>query len=347
MTTDILDCTLRDGGYNNLWDFNDALVRRYLSAIDRTGVTWVEMGYRSPATSGPAGAYRYCREELLRAHAQDLGVRFAVMIDGKAIGHAESGGVHALFGPRRNSPVDLVRIAATIPLLPRLLPVCDSLKELGYRVAVNLMQASEKTPAELGDAAAFMDASAADMLYLADSFGSLTPAAVRPRIGAIALAFTRRIGFHAHDNLGLALANTLAAVEAGATIVDCSVRGMGRGAGNTRTEQLLAALAQDGNRAFDAAPLVPLVDQEFRALHKRYGWGSTMPYLFTGAHGIHPTYAQELAARELDDRTAIEILGELKEHPGKTSFDPKVLEQAVAASVDRQARLGARRVQAR
>ena len=54
MTVEILDCTLRDGGYNNLWDFSESLVRRYLSALDRTGVTWVEMGYRSPATSRPS-----------------------------------------------------------------------------------------------------------------------------------------------------------------------------------------------------------------------------------------------------------------------------------------------------
>lgn len=342
MAIEILDCTLRDGGYNNLWDFNDALVRRYLAALDRTGVTWVEMGYRSPATSGPAGAYRYCTDQLLWTHASDLSLRFAVMIDGKAICQAASGGVAALFGPRHQSPVDLVRIAATIPLLPNLLPVCEALKKLGYRVAVNLMQASEKSPRELGEAARLMDASDADMLYLADSFGSLTPAAVRPRVDAIASAFSRKIGFHAHDNLGLALANTLAAMDSGATIVDSSVRGMGRGAGNTRTEQLLAALATDGSQ-LTAEPLFSLVDADFRALQKRYEWGPSMPYLFTGSHGIHPTYAQELASKGFDDSHAIAVLRELRNHSGRTSFDAKALDGAIAASVDRQARFGLRR----
>src|SRR5215207_8621034 len=101
MTVEILDCTLRDGGYNNLWDFSESLVGRYLSALDRTGVTWVEMGYRSAATSGPAGAYRYCGEGLLWTHAARLRLRFAVMIDGKAMCQGASGGVDALFGPRK------------------------------------------------------------------------------------------------------------------------------------------------------------------------------------------------------------------------------------------------------
>ena len=342
MSIEILDCTLRDGGYNNLWDFSDALVRRYLAALDRTGVTWVEMGYRSPASSGPAGAYRYCTDQLLSTRANGSSLRFAVMIDGKAICQPESGGVRALFGPRAQSPVDLVRIAATIPLLPDLLPVCASLKELGYRVAVNLMQASEKSPEELRQAAAFMEASDADMLYLADSFGSMTPASVRPRIEAIAGSFPRQIGFHAHDNLGLALANTLAAIEAGATIVDGSVRGMGRGAGNTRTEQLLAALAQDGDGEVNPEPLIPLVAEDFRALQKRYGWGPTMPYLFTGSHRIHPTYAQELSSKRLEHSAAIDILAELKELPGKTSFDAKLLDRAVSATGNHGVRSGLR-----
>jgi 4-hydroxy 2-oxovalerate aldolase len=345
MSIEILDCTLRDGGYNNLWDFSDALVRRYLAALDRTGVTWVEMGYRSPASSGPAGAYRYCTDQMLWTLAKGSSLRFAVMIDGKAICQPESGGVHALFGPRRESPVDLVRIAATIPLLPNLLSVCASLKQLGYRVAVNLMQASEKSPAELREAAAFMDASDADMLYLADSFGSMTPASVRPRMEAIAGSFSRKIGFHAHDNLGLALANTLAAVDAGATIIDSSVAGMGRGAGNTRTEQLLAALAQDGDDTLTAEPLIPLVDEDFRTLQKRYGWGPTMPYLITGSHGIHPTYAQELSSKGLEDSSAIAILAALQDWPGKVSFDAKLLERAVATTADHRARFELRQAQ--
>jgi 4-hydroxy 2-oxovalerate aldolase len=331
MGIEILDCTLRDGGYNNLWDFNRGLVDRYLAALDGTGVAWVEMGYRSPMTTGPAGAYRYCTDRLLRAHARGRAVRMAVMIDGKAICRADSGGVSALFGPASASAVGLVRIAATIPLLGDLLPVVASLKALGYRVAVNLMQASEKSPRELEEAAGFMAVSAADILYLADSFGSLTPASARPRVAAIASGFGRQVGFHAHDNLGLALANTLAAIDAGATIVDCSVRGMGRGAGNTRTEQLLASLAQDGANELAVEPLFPLVNDEFRALQERHRWGVNMPYLFSGSHAIHPTYAQELIGSGLSDAVVLRVLDGLKDLPTKTSFDARVLDHAVAA----------------
>jgi 4-hydroxy 2-oxovalerate aldolase len=163
---------------------------------------------------------------------------------------------------------------------------------------------------------------------------------------AVTAKFSRRAGFHAHDNLGLALANSLAAIDAGATIVDSSVKGMGRGAGNTRTEQLLAALAQDGGEIFTAEPLFPLVDDEFRALQKRYAWGSSVPYLFTGSHSIHPTYAQELIVRGLGDRAAVAVLAAIKDHPGKTSFDARILQQAIAATPEQPARGTLRRARA-
>ena len=99
------------------------------------------------------------------------------------------------------------------------------------------------------------------------------------------------VGLHGHDNQGFALHNTLAAAQAGATWVDSTVLGMGRGAGNARTEQLLAALGTDQQTL---QPLLDLVARRFEPLMHKYRWGSSVRYAIAGMRRIHPTYVQRL-----------------------------------------------------
>lgn len=337
MRVDLLDCTLRDGGYQNAWDFPHPLVARYLAALDRTGVRYMELGYRAPFFDGASGPFRYCRDDFAREWCAGLHMRVAVMIDAAAVAGAERGtgedALRALFGPRADSPIEMVRIAATVDTVRIAAVQGAALKALGYSVTVNLMRASHLSSTEVGAVAASLDRAAADVLYLADSFGSLAPEGAHARVAAAHDAFGGRIGFHAHDNMGLALANTLAAIDAGATLVDCSVHGMGRGGGNLRTELLLLELARRGRDDLDSSPLHELVAGEFAALHARHGWGSTLPYMVSGARGIHPTYAQELLREpRRDTRAVLAALTTIAGLAARDSYDPAVLAQAIGES---------------
>ena len=332
---ELLDCTLRDGGYQNAWDFPHALVARYLAALDRTGVRYVELGYRAPSFDGASGPFRYCRDDFVRQWCAPLGLRVAVMIDAAAVaagdGAGRPGTLRSLFVERAESPVEMVRIAATVDTLALAAGQACVLKALGYTVTVNVMRASLLAPARLAAAASTLDASVVDVLYLADSFGSLDPRGASARVTAMRSAFGGRIGFHAHDNMGMALANSLAAVDAGATLIDGSVRGMGRGGGNLRTELALLELARRGRDDLSATPLHDLVACDFAALQARHEWGATLPYMLSGAHGIHPTYAQELLrdARR-DVREVVAALECLATRPGRDTWDPATL----AATLD-------------
>ncbi len=333
MNIDILDCTLRDGGYQNAWDFSGPLVTRYLRALDKTGCRYVEMGYRACATDSLAGRYRYSPDHLLRSHGAGLRLKVAVMIDGKtmcnASGMPDLARLETLFCLRDHSPVHMVRIAATVEMAGPVSTICGWLKDRSYVVAINLMQASTLEPRSIRQAAATLDRSGADFVYLADSFGGLTPDATIMKIATLASSFRGRVGFHAHDNMGLAFANTLAAIGAGATIVDSSVLGMGRGAGNLRTEQLLAYLEKTGRSDIAAAPLFELLATDFAALQSQYEWGPSLPYLVTGIHDIHPTYAQTLLR---DPRAAavdsVRTLESLSHNPFRTTFNAATLEAA-------------------
>jgi 4-hydroxy 2-oxovalerate aldolase len=119
-------------------------------------------------------------------------------------------------------------------------------REQGLKVLCFLMMSHKIEPAELAEQAALMDSYGAHAVYVVDSAGALVPQAVADRVRALRETVSCEVGFHAHNNLGLAVGNTLAAVEAGATWVDGSLRGLGAGAGNAQTEVLAAALHRAG-----------------------------------------------------------------------------------------------------
>ena len=119
-------------------------------------------------------------------------------------------------------------------------------KELGMETVGFLMMSHMAPVDKLVEQAKLMESYGADTVYVVDSAGALLPHEVRERIKALRQSLTVNIGFHGHNNLSLAMANTLAAIEEGATRIDGSVRCLGAGAGNTQTEVLVAVLDRLG-----------------------------------------------------------------------------------------------------
>jgi 4-hydroxy 2-oxovalerate aldolase len=119
-------------------------------------------------------------------------------------------------------------------------------KDLGMFTVGFLMMAHMEGPERLVEEAKKMESYGADVVYVTDSAGALVPDGVRVRVSALRNAVQIPVGFHAHNNLGVAIGNSLAALAEGATFVDGSLRGMGAGAGNSQTEVLVAALQKSG-----------------------------------------------------------------------------------------------------
>ncbi|MBS4208318.1 4-hydroxy-2-oxovalerate aldolase [Bacillus sp. FJAT-50079] len=115
-------------------------------------------------------------------------------------------------------------------------------KELGLETVGFLMMSHMAPPEKLVEQAKLMESYGADTVYVVDSAGALLPHEVKERIRALRDNLGIHVGFHAHNNLSLAMANTLAAIEEGATRIDGSVRCLGAGAGNTQTEVAVAVL---------------------------------------------------------------------------------------------------------
>jgi 4-hydroxy 2-oxovalerate aldolase len=157
------------------------------------------------------------------------------------------------------------------------------------------MQIADLPATSIASLAEAASASAIDILYFADSMGSLTPERTRAVVDYFRQGWQGDLGIHTHDNLGLALANTLAAADAGVEWVDSTVTGMGRGPGNVKTEDLAVEwIERRAGRPGSVIPLLGVIDNYFAPLQKTYGWGKNPYYYLAGRYGIHPTYVQAM-----------------------------------------------------
>ncbi|HIE5665275.1 TPA: aldolase catalytic domain-containing protein [Pseudomonas aeruginosa] len=294
ITSKVLDCTLRDGGYYTAWDFPTTIIERYLDAMRAARVDVVELGFRFLRNEGFKGACAYTTDHFIRSLAIPEGLALAVMLNGADL-LGEMGLEAALqqLVPEsaETSALKMVRIACHFHEFERVLPACDRLKRRGYAVGFNLMQMAGHTREEVSRLASSASDWPVDVLYFADSTGSMKPADVCETVAWLREGWSGALGFHAHDNMGLALQNTLTARTEGVEWLDATITGMGRGPGNVRIEELLIELAEP--RA-NLVPLLALIGEYFAPLKVRHGWGTNAFYYLSGKHAIHPTYVQEM-----------------------------------------------------
>lgn len=280
----VLDCSLRDGGYYTDWDFSDSLVTTYLDSVSRLPIDAVEIGYASTLEPGYFGKYRYLTprttswaKDRLAPH-QDL----ALMLDEKSVERADA--ARLLAG--HDGIVDLVRIAVAPARIGRAARLAELLRDSGFRVGLNVMYLSTywhdlRALTDLEEAAEYAEA-----VSLVDSFGACTPDQVFQAIQSVGeLLPDTRIGFHGHDNLGLAFANSLSAAGAGAHVIDGTVTGIGRGPGNTKTEALMVAADSSRTGRVDYEALQQGIEA-FSELQNEHQWGTNLAYMISGASGL-------------------------------------------------------------
>ena len=252
--TRVLDCTLRDGGYYVNWDFEPDTVRKYLSALSTAKIDLLEIGFRYLPGNKFQGAFAYSTDEYLSTLNLPVNIPVAVMINAAEVikyQPGETAAIDYLFDEKTKSPIDIVRIAVQANDVVCCEGISAQLSGLGYRVFVNLMQIDAVPLDKVETLAGIVeDWGNVETLYFADSFGNLELESVKNIVQSIQKVWTGSIGIHAHDNKGLALSNSLAAIDCGVTYIDSTLSGMGRGAGNTKTEYLVVELLKRGQHGY-------------------------------------------------------------------------------------------------
>ncbi len=316
-----LDCTLRDGGYYNNWHFDIALINDYLKAMSDAKIDIVEIGFRSLNKSSFKGPAAYSNDEFLNLLIVPKNIKIAVMINASELidkgSFSEKNLNNLLLKKNKKTKIDVLRIASHLHEFELICRHSNLIKNLGYILVLNLMQCSELDRKKLDNVINLLKKSNIDVFYLADSLGCIDQKKLEFLFKTIKNKIHNLpLGFHAHDNLTLAHQNTLSSLNYGATWIDSTIYGMGRGPGNARTELLLPELNKDNKKKFTVLNIEKLISKYFLKLKEKYNWGTNYYYYKSAQNKIHPTFIQNIETdkryTEEDKLNILEKLSQLK-----------------------------------
>jgi 4-hydroxy 2-oxovalerate aldolase len=340
----ILDCTLRDGGYFTNWDFEIPFVNDVISSLNYSNVDIIEIGYKSPKKKNPRkfeGRFKYCNNSLLDFIPKNIGsAEYACMIDASDYiqdGMPDLNLLDSTISDKNTSPIKWLRVASYYNTLSQCLPILSMLKKKGYATTLNLMGVSLLSDDDMRNAAKTIESSPdIDCFYISDSFGTISPSDITKILQHVKNEYTGKLGIHTHDNNGLAFANTICAIDSGIDYVDSTIMGMGRGAGNLRTEQqLLYMVFKLGQSQKNPYELLDVIERWFIPLHQKYRWGWDFTYMLSAMQDIHPTYCMNL--RSANQYTIEQIKSILNEISPKNrhKFTEIALNAAIRAVIEK------------
>ena len=238
----IIDTTLRDGSHSMFHQYSTEQIIKITQALAKARVNTIEVTH-GDGLGGSSIQYGFSKitdQEALRSAAGVIGESKLAVLLLPGIGVKEDLEMAYEEGSR------VARIATHVTEADITAQHMSFAKQIGMEVIGFLMLSHMVPPEKVLDQAELMEAYGADVVYVVDSAGAMVPEDVRRKVSLLKNNLSVEVGFHAHNNLGLAIGNTLAAIEEGASVVDGCLAGMGAGAGNTPTEVLVAVLNKLG-----------------------------------------------------------------------------------------------------
>ena len=284
----VVDATIREGGLCNNFRFDDKFIKDLYQANVKAGVDYMEFGYKASKeifNEDDFGKWKFCNDSDIRKIVGDnkTGLKIAVMAD---VGRTD---FQKDIIPKKDSPIDLVRIATYINTIPAAVEMIEDCAKKGYETTINIMAVSKANTDDIKTALDILGQSPVNAFYIVDSYGALYPEQSRKLANLYceyADKYGKSVGIHAHNNQQLAFANTIEAMTQGVSYLDATVDGMGRGAGNCALELLLGFLK---NPKYKVAPILKIIEEHTEKL-KAEGvkWGYDIPYMLTGQLNTHP-----------------------------------------------------------
>ncbi|MCP4610556.1 MAG: nucleoid-structuring protein H-NS [Planctomycetes bacterium] len=292
----VLDCTIRDGGLINDHYFTDDFVRAVYQALSKSGVDYMEFGYRSSKELYPPdeyGPWKYCDDDKIKEviDGVESDLKVSVMVDSYRVKEQH-------FAPADESPVDLIRAATYVKYIDSAIELIKKCHDLGYETTCNIMAISRELEHDLVEALDQLAKTPVDIVYVVDSFGSLYSEQIEYLVKLYQEHLPgKEIGIHCHNQQQLAFGNTIEAIIHNANYLDGSIYGIGRGPGNCTLELLLGFLK---NPKFNLNPVLEIIQNYMIPMRKEIEWGYLIPYMITGILNEHPRTA--IAYRKTEDK---------------------------------------------
>jgi 4-hydroxy 2-oxovalerate aldolase len=299
----LLETTLRDGSYAVNFQFTASDTATIAANLERTGVNFIEIGHGVGlhASESGKGMAVETDEAYLQATARVLTKAKFGMFCIPGVARLEDIDMAAEYG------MGFIRIGTNVSQMEESEKYIARAKKHGMLVSANFMKSYVMPPAEFAQKAKLTQKFGSNILCIVDSAGGMLASEVKNYFRAVQSICDIPLGFHGHNNLGLAISNTLYAVELGAVLVDGSLQGIGRSAGNAPSEILVMALKRMGiDLGIDLLALTDVGQKYVRPLMRRRGLGSLD--IIAGYAQFHSSY-----------------MGVIREYSSKYHIDPRKL----------------------
>lgn len=317
----MLDCTLRDGGYCNQWEFGNENIKKIIQGLIASGIDIIECGYLTNKGDRNVDTSKYLDIEEVSNYVPSKceGKMFVVMMNWD-----EYDPQHL---PDSNQTcIDGIRVAFHKSDLQKGLDTCAVIKGKGYKVFVQAMISLNYSDWEFLDLLEKINELKPYAFYIVDSFGVMKKKRLMHMLYMVEknLSDDIWIGFHSHNNLQLAYANAQCLVDMPMNrnlIIDSSVYGMGRGAGNLNTELFVDYLNENYGKNYKNKPLLEIIDEILGSFYDKNPWGYSLSNYLSAIHNIHPNYAAFLDAKKTLTVKEMDSIFSMFEDEKKNIFD--------------------------
>lgn len=324
----VLDCTLRDGGYVNEWAFGDEKAQQIARLITQTGVDYFEVGFIKLCD--------YVKNIIQFNHMEQVTKLFKPtkqklsMIVEVGYGYPVTS-----FPERSEDTVDLVRVIMWKRMLKEGLEYCKELKRRGYEVGVQATRTEQYSKEEFAALIDMFNEVNPKAIYIVDTFGLLTKDHLfdYARIADEHLADGIRLGYHAHNNMQQAFSNAQAMCEANwkhDIMLDASVLGMGRGAGNLCLELLMKYLNESRGCNYSIDYLYEVADKYLMKFYQESPWGYSMPYFLSAKNGRNPSYVHYMERKGLSIQQIAKVYSLMRERNLGITYDENMCNSLIA-----------------
>lgn len=326
----VLDVTLRDGGCVNNFNFGQVYMEKILKAQEESGVEMIEMGYIDEKNGSECGRTQYINEKVISSSIlkrKKKGVTYVAMMD-----YGKFNPIN--LSPRNETSIDGIRVAFHKKDMRNMVEVCKIILSKGYMVFIQPMITLRYSDAELLELIHIVNTELSDAsaFYIVDTFGEMRPNDMARVMNLVDHNLMKGIpmGFHSHNNIQMSYSNACAMLQFPTQrnlMVDSSIMGMGKGAGNLNTELLLEHLNIFYRKSYYLPPLLEVIDKVINQLHSEYYWGYAPEYYLSSANHCTPSYASHYYNKhQLPIDQVAELLGMIDEKK-KISFDKNYAEE--------------------
>ena len=322
----VLDVTLRDGGCVINFDFGQAYIDKILDAQEKSDIEIIELGYLDDKKGSEHSRTQYINEKVIEKNiikSKKENISYVAMMDyGKY-------DVDTL-GDRTPNGIDGIRLAFHKKNYRDIIDVGRKIISKGYDLYIQPMLTLRYSDYELIELLNLVNDELNDTkaFYIVDSFGEMREGDVIRLFCLINeyLNDNMSIGFHSHNNLQLSYSNTISLINVVRNrdvIIDSSIMGMGKGAGNLNTELLLEHLNLFYNKHYSVEPLLNVVDTVLNQIHSEHYWGYSVEYYLSSTNHCSPTYASHFYNKHMLPVAMVnELLAQIEDDK-KISFDIK------------------------